>query len=330
METQHFSIRVNAPAATVWQTMFDASTYRQWTSVFNPDSYFEGAWLPGSEIRFLGSNPDGELNGLNGMYGVITEHRPYEYVLIEYQGQIVNDIDDTTSREARQLIGAREAYSFAETDGTTTVTIDVDTADTYAELLGELWPKGLARLKGLAEAAGAPRPTAPPRDQRYTPRMETMHFSTQINAPAEIVWETMLDDATYRQWTSVFNPGSYFLGSWLPGSEIRFFGSDDSGETSGMVGVIAEHRPHEFVSIEYRGQIVDGIEDTTSDAAKRLTGTHENYTFTEAHGVTTLTVDVDVDEEWVEMFGEQWPLALEKLTKLAEAEAATQGQHPAV
>ena len=324
METQHFSIQVNAPAAVVWQTMFDASTYRQWTSVFNPDSYFEGSWLPGSEIRFLGSNPDGGMNGLNGMYGVITEHRPYEFVLIEYQGQIVNDVDDTTSREARQLIGAREAYSFSETDGTTTVTIDVDTADTYAELFGEFWPKGLAKLKGLAEAAGAERA-----DRSYTPRMETMHFSTRINAPAEIVWETMLDDATYRQWTSVFNPGSYFLGSWLPGSEIRFFGNDENGKMGGMVGVIVEHRPHEFLSIEYRGQIVDGIEDTTSDDAKRLIGTHENYTFTQTDGVTTLTVDVDVDDEWAGMFGEQWPLSLAKLTELAEAEVATRGQHPA-
>jgi uncharacterized protein YndB with AHSA1/START domain len=153
METQHFSIRVNAPAEVVWATMFDHTSYRQWTSAFNPNSFFEGDWLPGSEIRFLGTNPKG---GMNGMYGVITEHRPYEYVLIEYQGQIVNDVDDTTSREARQLIGAREAYSFREEDGVTTVTIDVDTADTYAELFGELWPKGLAKLKDLAEAAARP------------------------------------------------------------------------------------------------------------------------------------------------------------------------------
>ncbi|TFB99556.1 hypothetical protein E3O42_13455 [Cryobacterium adonitolivorans] len=159
--------------------------------------------------------------------------------------------------------------------------------------------------------------------------METLHFSTQINAAAENVWETMLDDATYREWTSVFNPGSYFLGSWLPGSEIRFVGNDENGELGGMVGVIAEHRPHEFVSIEYRGQIVNGIEDTTSDEAKRLIGTHENYTFTENDGVTTLTVDVDVDDEWVGMFAEQWPLGLAKLTKLAEIEVATRGQHPA-
>ena len=69
---------------------------------------------------------------------------------------VIAGIDFTQSapRVARQLIGAREAYSFSETDGTTTVTIDVDTAATYAELFGELWPKGLAKLKELAEAAG--------------------------------------------------------------------------------------------------------------------------------------------------------------------------------
>ena len=155
METQQFSIQVRASAVVVWQTMFDDTTYRQWTSVFNPDSYFEGDWLPGSEIRFLGSNPDGAHGGLTGMFGVITENRPYEFVLIEYQGQIVNDVDDTTSREARQLIGARESYSLDEVDGLTTVTVVVDTADTYAELFGELWPQGLAKLKELAETRAA-------------------------------------------------------------------------------------------------------------------------------------------------------------------------------
>lgn len=159
--------------------------------------------------------------------------------------------------------------------------------------------------------------------------METTRFSTEINAPAVIVWETMLDDATYREWTSVFNPGSFFRGSWLPGSEIRFLGEDENGVEGGMVGIIAEHRPHEFVSIEYRGQIVDGIEDTTSPGARRLIGAHENYTFSEAGGVTTLTVDVDLDEEWGESMAEQWPLALARLKQLAEAEAITQGQHPA-
>jgi uncharacterized protein YndB with AHSA1/START domain len=159
--------------------------------------------------------------------------------------------------------------------------------------------------------------------------MKTLHFSTEIDAPAEVVWETMLEDATYRQWTGVSFPGSHFEGSWLPGSEIRFLGdSDDDEPMGGMVGVIAEHRPHEFVSIEYTGVIMNGGVDTESEYARNHRGTHENYTFTESDGVTTLAVDLEVDEDEADMFAEVWPKSLEKLTELAEAEAATNGRGP--
>lgn len=160
--------------------------------------------------------------------------------------------------------------------------------------------------------------------------MKTLHFSTRIQAPAEIVWETMLDDATYRLWADVFSPGSYFEGSWLPGSEIRFLGDNVEDEPiGGMVGVIAEHRPAEFVSIEYTGLIRNGIVDTESEYAQRFRGTHENYTFSEADGVTTLTVDLDAEDEEAAMFAEMWPKALDKLSRLAVAEAATRGTRSA-
>ena len=157
--------------------------------------------------------------------------------------------------------------------------------------------------------------------------MKTLHFSTTIDAPVEVVSKTMLDDATYREWTSTFSPGSYFEGSWQPGSEIRFLGDGHEDEPlGGMVGVIAEHRPHEFVSIEYTGVILNGAFDTSSEYAQKLKGTHENYTFSESEGVTTLTVDLDVDEEEADMFEEMWPRSLDKLKELAEDQAA--GRQP--
>jgi hypothetical protein len=157
--------------------------------------------------------------------------------------------------------------------------------------------------------------------------METLHFSTQINAPVDVVSSTMLDKTTYEQWSSVFSPGSSFEGSWQEGSEIRFVGPSPSGDGTmgGMLGVIREHRPHEFVSIEYRGMVIDGVEDTTSDDALTVVGTHENYSFAEADGVTTVTVDIDVDEEYADMFREEWPRALATLTELAEERASTRG-----
>lgn len=128
----------------------------------------------------------------------------------------------------------------------------------------------------------------------------------------------MLGDETYRQWTDVFNPGSYYEGSWDKGSEIRFIGSDDTGASGGMLGTIVENRPNEFVSIEYSGMIIEGVPDTTSDAAKTVVGTHENYSFSEEDGVTTVTVEMDSDDEYAAMFEESWPVALDKLKELSE------------
>ena len=151
--------------------------------------------------------------------------------------------------------------------------------------------------------------------------MEKLKFEVDIHAPAQTVWTTMLDDATYREWTSAFNEnGSYFEGEWTRGSEIRFLGPDDKGAVGGMIATVEESRPHEFISLRYLGQIVRGVEDRTSDAAKEFIGAHENYSFTEASGVTTLKVEVDSNDEFAAMFNEAWPVALAKLKDLAEAQ----------
>ena len=154
--------------------------------------------------------------------------------------------------------------------------------------------------------------------------MEKLKFEVDISAPAETVWATMLDDATYREWTSAFNEsGSYYEGDWNPGSEIRFLGPDEKGSLGGMIATVEESRPHEFISLRYLGQIVDGADDRTSDAAKQFIGAHENYAFTEAGGGTTVEVELDSEDEWADMLKEAWPVALGKLKDLAEARSSS-------
>ncbi len=151
--------------------------------------------------------------------------------------------------------------------------------------------------------------------------MEKLKFKVSINAPARTVWTTMLDDATYREWTSAFNEkGSYYEGDWNPGSEIRFLGPDDEGSLGGMIATVEESRTNEFISLRYLGQIVHGVDDRTSDAAKEFIGAHENYSFTEAAGVTTVEVELDSGDEFAAMMNEAWPVALAKLKDLAEAQ----------
>lgn len=151
--------------------------------------------------------------------------------------------------------------------------------------------------------------------------METLHFSITINAPKEMVWNTMLGEDTYREWTAEFMQGSYFEGNWNEGSRIYFLAPGKNGKTSGMVSRIKENRQHEHVSIEHLGFVENGIEDTTSEAVKSWAGARENYTFRENNGQTDVLVDMDTSEEYKEMFLETWPKALQKLKKLSEGQA---------
>lgn len=149
--------------------------------------------------------------------------------------------------------------------------------------------------------------------------MKKLHFSKLINAPKEKVWHTMLDDQTYREWTAAFNPGSYYKGDWSKGSKILFLGPNpETGGESGMVSRIAEHKPYEFVSIEHLGIVQNGVEDTSSDFARKWAPAYENYSFKEKDGATEVQVDIDVDEEEAEMFNQMWPEALQKLKELTE------------
>lgn len=129
----------------------------------------------------------------------------------------------------------------------------------------------------------------------------------------------MFEDSTYREWTKAFNPGSYYKGSWEEGSKILFLGPDPkTGVEGGMVSRIKENRPYEFLSIEHLGIVVNGVEDTTSEEAKKWAPAYENYTFNEKDGGTEILVELDLDEEHKDMFADMWPRALEKLKELSE------------
>lgn len=144
--------------------------------------------------------------------------------------------------------------------------------------------------------------------------MADLHFSTQISAPRAKVWDTMLTDATYREWTSVFMPGSYFKGDWSKGSKMLFLGPSESGEEEGgMVSLVKEHRPEEFISLEHLAEIRDGVETPWENTG------YENYTLKDTDGGTEVLIDIlNLPEEYADMFDDSWPKALQRLKELAE------------
>ena len=144
--------------------------------------------------------------------------------------------------------------------------------------------------------------------------MNRLQFSIVIKVPRQKVWSKMLDQEGYRSWTADFAAGSYYEGSWEKGEKIRFLIPDGSG----MISVIAENKPFEFISIKRLEFIKDGVEDTESPQIKAWAPSFENYTFGGIKGGTELKIDLDILPEWEEFMKQAWPKALAKLKQICE------------
>ena len=143
-ETKQYTIGIAAPAATVWATMLDDVTYREWTGAFHEGSRYEGSWDLGSDIKFTG--PDG-----GGLVAKVVANRPNEFVSLEYVGFLDDGELDTSSELSREFAGAHEDYSFAPTDSGTTLTVDLEISAEMLAEMDEMWPAALLKLKEIAE-----------------------------------------------------------------------------------------------------------------------------------------------------------------------------------
>ena len=151
--------------------------------------------------------------------------------------------------------------------------------------------------------------------------MQKLQFKKEINASAQKVYETMLglnNKATYEYWVATFNPTSTYEGSWDKGSKILFVGTDENGKKGGMVSEIVEHKPANFISIRHHGFLDGDTEITTGEEVEKWAGGHENYSFQENNGITTVTVDMDTIDEYLDYFNTTYPKALDKLKEISE------------
>ena len=145
--------------------------------------------------------------------------------------------------------------------------------------------------------------------------MEKKEFTITINAPREKVWETLWNDVSYRKWTAAFSEGSRVeTDHWKKGTRVLFL----DHKNAGMIAIIEENKPNEYMSFKHIGLMNNGVEDTSSDAVKGWAGAHENYTLRAVNGVTELTIDMDITKEFLDYFTNTWPKALALLKQLAE------------
>jgi hypothetical protein len=151
--------------------------------------------------------------------------------------------------------------------------------------------------------------------------MHKLTFEITITAPVEKVYDVMLglsNKSNYEQWTALFNPTSSYEGSWEKGSKILFIGVDEKGEKAGMVSEISDNIPNEFVSIRHYGLLQGGVEITEGPEVEKWANGSENYSYTVSNGMTTVTVNIDTTDEFLNYMNETYPKALGKLKELCE------------
>lgn len=143
--------------------------------------------------------------------------------------------------------------------------------------------------------------------------MQQIHFSITIDAPKEKVWKALWKDSNYRNWTSAFCEGSHAeTDDWKEGTKVLFL----SLGSNGIVSEVAVNCPNELMSFKHLGEVKEGVEDTSSEKVKPWAGAMEKYTLNETAGKTTLTIDLDITEEYKDYFLETWPKALDKIKAL--------------
>jgi hypothetical protein len=146
-----FKKEINAPAQKVYETMLgliDKNTYQQWTAIFNPTSTYEGNWSKDSKIYFVGVDENGKKGG---MVSKIVAHDVAQFVSIQHYGFLDGETEITTGEQVEKWTGGHENYTYCESNGTTLVTVDLDTIDDYLEYFNNTYPAALNKLKEVIE-----------------------------------------------------------------------------------------------------------------------------------------------------------------------------------
>jgi len=142
--------------------------------------------------------------------------------------------------------------------------------------------------------------------------MKEMKFSVEIHAPREIVWSTLWQDETFRQWAGMIDPGTYMKGELKEGNEIQFISAENG---YGVSSLVKELKQNEFLLLKHRADTQDSGQQKRED---EWTGGSERYTLSEDNDVTTLTLMCDIPLRMEEYFIEAYPKALDKIKELSE------------
>jgi len=146
MKTLQFTKEIKAPAQKIWDTLWNETTYPQWTDAFNPngDSFMKSDWEVGGRTLFLDGNGNGMVSTIK------SKNEPYD-IVFEHRGEIVDGKEDTSSEKVKDFAGSLEEYHLTENQGSVTLKASVQVDEEWEEAMTEGFTKGLEIVKNLSE-----------------------------------------------------------------------------------------------------------------------------------------------------------------------------------
>ena len=145
--------------------------------------------------------------------------------------------------------------------------------------------------------------------------MKQLEFKININCTAERLWFCLWESEYYKQWTSVFTPGSFYkTTAFTQGSNIHFL----SPEGHGMYSRIETLEPNKYIAFKHLGDIKDFQELPLENNPPDWMNALETYTITQLKQGVELHVKADTIDDCVSYMEKTFPLALLELKKIAE------------
>lgn len=142
MKEMKCTVEIHAPRETVWNTLWQDETFRQWASIIDPGTYMVGELKAGNEVQFISAE-----NGY-GVTSLVEELVVNEHLLLKHKA----DTQEVGARERKdEWTGGKETYNLSERDGITTLAVAFDVPLEMEEYFMVAYPKALNRVKELAE-----------------------------------------------------------------------------------------------------------------------------------------------------------------------------------
>lgn len=140
--------------------------------------------------------------------------------------------------------------------------------------------------------------------------MKTLRFETEIDAPAEKVWNALWDEKNYMEWTAPFGEGSHAESDWEEGSSIKFLGASDEG----LFSIIETKIENKKMTFKHMGSIKNGVQIPETEWTNAI----EDYILVEKDSKTTLKVSVAIVESYEYMFNKSFVEGLKIVKEISE------------